>query len=392
VLAFRRIVVLLMALPAGAAACMTIADTMSAVPTWDLAVEIAVLVSVVMAAILSVPLSAVGRSNPAVGALSVGLAAVAAGVAFMPWGGTVALLDLEPRVTFFLATSLVVIGATGVLRFLVTFPSTPTPSQLQAWLEEADARDKRHIGGLGWAGLDLTGRRGRQQYAALMRFVTQGRLPRTCAIVVAITAACGYLSTVLGGRPEVALTITAFLVIVAYVLLLTGALGGWANLMPARFALSDESERRKLVWVTVGLQAGMMTMLTLVVVGGVLHLTPLRSVGAIIVGLAQPACFILIMVGISIGAFWEGALDPRLAISRAKVLSLLALATTVLFAAIETVLSTWITAAIGLPDFWASALAGAGLALAVGPMHGWIKERVNAPPPEGEATGFEASN
>jgi len=90
-----------------------------------------------------------------------------------------------------------------------------------------------------------------------------------------------------------------------------------------------------------------------------------------LIAASAPLC---LTISIAIGVFWEGAVDPRLAVRRTALFSGLSVTLLFIFGALEVVLSDYVLAALGAPSGAAAWVAGGGVALAFGP----VRERMKA--------------
>jgi len=153
------------------------------------------------------------------------------------------------------------------------------------------------------------------------------------------------------------------------------------------FSATDDAARRRALWVYQGL-AFPLVLVTVVpgTVVVVIWLTgaPLGLIG--ITDLIAASAPLYLTASVLVGVFWEGAVDPRLAIRRTALFGGLSVVLLFMFGALEVVLSDYVLAAAGAPSGAGAWVAGGGVALAFGPIRErmktgidrWIDERLPA--------------
>ncbi|HLM69606.1 MAG TPA: hypothetical protein VK358_18835, partial [Longimicrobium sp.] len=74
--------------------------------------------------------------------------------------------------------------------------------------------------------------------------------------------------------------------------------------------------------------------------------------------------------------FFQGALDPRLALKRTTVYAMLAVSGALLFAVVENLASSFIADVLHLSEGFGAAIAGGVVALGFNPVRDWLTRRV----------------
>lgn len=149
-------------------------------------------------------------------------------------------------------------------------------------------------------------------------------------------------------------------------------------LFGAGFALVDQQRRDSALWVYQGLSLGLIMCTavpgTIAVMVWVVGLDLWYLGIAMLVAAAGP----LVLVScLAIAVFWEGVLDPRLAIRRTTVYGTLGVLFIILFAVVESLVSEFVEARLGLPNMAGAATSGALVAAIVLPLRGRFSRAVN---------------
>lgn len=115
---------------------------------------------------------------------------------------------------------------------------------------------------------------------------------------------------------------------------------------------------------------------------------------ALALGIAPFAMLALLIGGLGLAVFYQGAIDPRLAIRKTTVYGALGVLFIVLFAVVESLVSEVLEARLGLPSMLGAALSGAVVALIVIPLRGrfsrWLDRWM--PKPEKAAGEVQSSD
>ena len=142
---------------------------------------------------------------------------------------------------------------------------------------------------------------------------------------------------------------------------------GVQNLIAGYLGASEEG-RRKLLWLLAGVSVSTwMILLPLLAIPVAVLLPPYSAklFGDLSIVLWALAPGVLVSA-VSTAVFYTGGVDPRLVLSRSSILGVLGTVWIIVFAALESLMSQWLSAAYRVPDVFISvsaALLAAGLAL-----------------------------
>jgi class 3 adenylate cyclase len=130
------------------------------------------------------------------------------------------------------------------------------------------------------------------------------------------------------------------------------------------YATSDTEVRRKALWLVTGLTSA----------AGMLFLG--ISSGGTGVKLAFLAVFPLTVLSIAVAVYYQGALDPRLALRKTSLFALLGVGGVVLYAGVENLIQDRVASWLGIPEAASPWLAGGIVVLTIGSLQGrlagWI--------------------
>ncbi len=153
---------------------------------------------------------------------------------------------------------------------------------------------------------------------------------------------------------------------------------GLSNLR-VNYAYSAREQQRRILWLTQGYISAVF----------VFVLVSATSLVAVVVGspavwrIANGAAFIgwplavLTVLGcFFISVFCSGVFDPALALRRTSLYAILAVMLTFAFAGIESLVESQLAARFGLPESLGTWVGGGAVALAVGPIHAWLKRLI----------------
>jgi hypothetical protein len=181
----------------------------------------------------------------------------------------------------------------------------------------------------------------------------------------------------IGGLVAVAVTILLLMPVAAMIL-------GVRNLF-AGYRVAAADERRRVLWLVAGASiAAWMVLIPLIVIP-LVALTPL-SVDwlAYVVGLLWMFAPAVLVSTAGVAIFYSGAVDPALVLKRSTLYGILGAGAFLLFTVLESVLSGFFEAALGLPGLAGSIAAGciaAGLMLLVRRALATLSSRTRLAPP-----------
>lgn len=151
-------------------------------------------------------------------------------------------------------------------------------------------------------------------------------------------------------------------------------LGGTYLLVLAHHRFGDAPTRARLAWILGGVTLAVWAWVLL----GILPfgLGPLLGgVGyglylAAVVAVSPPLVYAIIVASLAMATFYQGAIDPGLAVRRSTLFGVTAVIYVAAFGGIENLVSGWVEGRLGLPGAAGAALTGALLALALPPFQG----------------------
>jgi hypothetical protein len=91
---------------------------------------------------------------------------------------------------------------------------------------------------------------------------------------------------------------------------------------------------------------------------------------AAIIALSPPLVYAILVISLAMATFYQGAIDPELAVRRSTLFSVTAVIYVGVFGGIENLVSGWVEGRLGLPGAVGAAFTGALLALALLPFQG----------------------
>lgn len=136
------------------------------------------------------------------------------------------------------------------------------------------------------------------------------------------------------------------------------------------YALAEELDRRRALWLVQGFFAFAFALILFAFGDDTVHARGLHGLGASRV--PMNLSFLFLILGLSIGIFYHGALDPRLVIRRTTLFAGLAVLGTVLFNAMQDLVADTIGGFIGLPQS-STWVAAALVVLILVPLHGPLR-------------------
>lgn len=173
--------------------------------------------------------------------------------------------------------------------------------------------------------------------------------------------------------------------------LLWGLVRG-VGLLRASYAVADPVGQRRILWVVQGLYS--MLWLGVVMLGavgyGMLHGARAAAAGIpasqvqvpvevmMVANVTQSISTLVVVVCLAIAIFFHGALDPRLALRRTTIYAGVALTGALLFGVVENAASAFLADVLHLSEGLGAAVAGAAVALAFGPLRGWLTRVVES--------------
>jgi len=177
---------------------------------------------------------------------------------------------------------------------------------------------------------------------------------------------------------------------VVLVPLLLWSLYRGVGLLRASYAVADPVGQRRILWVVQGLYS--MLWLGVVMLGsmayGAVHGARAAAAGIspgdiqipygvmMAANVSQSLSVLVMVVCLAFAIFFQGALDPRLALKRTTVYGMMAVSGALLFAVVENVASAFIADVLHLSDGFGAAVAGGVVALGFNPARDWLTRRV----------------
>jgi hypothetical protein len=176
----------------------------------------------------------------------------------------------------------------------------------------------------------------------------------------------------------------------ALVPLLLWSLYRGVGLLRASYTVADPVGQRRILWVVQGLYS--MVWLGVVMLGamgyGAVHGARAASAGIspsdiqipygvmMAANISQSLSVLVMVVCLAFAIFFQGALDPRLALKRTTVYAMMAVSGALLFAVVENVASSFIADVLHLSEGFGAAIAGGVVALGFNPVRDWLTRRV----------------
>lgn len=162
------------------------------------------------------------------------------------------------------------------------------------------------------------------------------------------------------------------------------------GLLRAGYAVADPVGQRRILWVVQGLYS--MVWLGVVMLGAMGYgaVQGGRAAAAGIpaseiqvpygvmmaANVSQSLSVLVMVVCLAFAIFFQGALDPRLALKRTTVYAMMAVSGALLFAVVENVASSFIADVLHLSEGFGAAIAGGVVALGFNPVRDWLTRRV----------------
>lgn len=162
------------------------------------------------------------------------------------------------------------------------------------------------------------------------------------------------------------------------------------GLLRAGYAVADAVGQRRILWVVQGLYS--MVWLGVVMIGAIGY-GMVEGARAAAAGLSpaeiqvphevmtaanvsQSLSVLVMVVCLAFAIFFQGALDPRLALKRTTVYAMMAVSGALLFAVVENLASSVIADVLHLSEGFGAAIAGGVVALGFNPVRDWLTRRV----------------
>lgn len=294
------------------------------------------------------------------------------------------------------------------VRFAAVFPRPLTREALVASVG-MDAAARRRVAATGpagqWSVLAVLERLARTVERGFARVIPYGRLPvafqRDFAprgsvelagrlAVFSERPALPWLIALAVGLPLALLGAgTGVRVVADYVLLMAVAM--WTQFaLVAAYHTSAPEDRRRMLWVVEGsLLGGVLPILVWVLLAflpghdftaGLVVPAELAEKGSrfriLMAGWMMPAGLVF-TAGVVMAVFYDGALDPRLALRKTTLYGLVGIALVFLFGIVETVASDLVLAPMGMDTGVGSWIAGGAAAFAFGPLQEALKGKVD---------------
>ncbi len=177
---------------------------------------------------------------------------------------------------------------------------------------------------------------------------------------------------------------------VALVPLMLWTLYRGVGLLRASYAVADPVGQRRILWVVQGLYS--MVWLGVVMLGAMGYGMVMGGRAAtsgvpasemevsshvlVATNISQSLSVLVMVVCLAFAIFFQGALDPRLALKRTTVYAMMAVSGALLFAVVENVASSFIVQVLHLSEGLGAAVAGGVVALGFNPVRTWLTRRV----------------
>lgn len=234
------------------------------------------------------------------------------------------------------------------------------------------------------AELEASGRARAERKGRVAKPVSRGRrLLLKPAAVWGGAAAAGVISGLATATGQTALHVVLVPVIL-------WSLYRGVGLLRASYAVADPMGQRRILWVVQGLYS--MVWLGVVMLGamgyGMVHGVRAANAGIpareiqipygvmMATNISQSLSVLVMVVCLAFAIFFQGALDPRLALKRTTVYGMMAVSGALLFAVVENVASSFIVQVLHLDEGLGTAVAGGVVALGFNPVRGWLTRRV----------------
>ncbi len=170
------------------------------------------------------------------------------------------------------------------------------------------------------------------------------------------------------GAATLGVLIALFIVVGAPVAILISALN-----LRLSYRLADVDDRRRIRWIVDGCVVGTVGLFANIALQSVMQQLGLehpvaKAIPGTILGLGNLAMVICLAVGV----FYDGALESSLIVRRSAVYTAFGVLITFVFAGVENIASSLLSARLGLPDGASSFIAGGAAALAFGALRSTV--------------------
>lgn len=159
---------------------------------------------------------------------------------------------------------------------------------------------------------------------------------------------------------------------------MTAILIGLSNLR-VNYAYSSREQQRRILWLTQGYVSAVF----------VLILVSAAILSAVVVGsgpvwrianwtgfIGWPLAVLTVLGCLLISVFFSGAFDPALVLRRTSLYGIMVVMLAFIFAGIESLVESRLTARFELPEGVGTWVGGGVVALAVGPIHAWLRRAI----------------
>lgn len=139
------------------------------------------------------------------------------------------------------------------------------------------------------------------------------------------------------------------------------------------YRLADVEGRRRIRWIVDGCVVGV---IALFANPALQYIMPLIGLGDALTQTVTSTVFavgvLAMVICLAVGVFYDGALESALVIRRSAIYTAFGVLITFLFAGVENLVSSHLTARLGLPNVASTFLAGGAAALAFGALRGLV--------------------
>lgn len=159
---------------------------------------------------------------------------------------------------------------------------------------------------------------------------------------------------------------------------MTAILIGLSNLR-VNYACSEPVERRRILWLVQGYLSALFIFILISATGLVAVVISSPAVWRIANGTAfvgWPLAVLTVLGCFFLSVFFAGVFDPALVIRGTTLYAVLVVILTFMFAGIESLAESQLTERFGLPESFGTWFGGGAVALAVGPIHAWVKHTI----------------
>lgn len=153
---------------------------------------------------------------------------------------------------------------------------------------------------------------------------------------------------------------------------------GLSNLR-VNYAYSAPEQQRRILWLTQGYVSALFVLTFAIAMGLVAVVAGNPVVWRIatdVAFVAWPLAVLTVLACFFTSIFFSGVFDPALVLRKTSLYATMVIVMVFLFAGVESLLQSRLTAWLGLPENVSVWIGGGVIALLVGPLHSWLKIHV----------------